>query len=82
MTDDDGPTTLDPGFYVIARPRTDRAKVITGPCTRQVAEHRKTIFTHQGWVMASPYLVHAIEDQGFEVEWGEAVRKPAPLREE
>lgn len=75
--------TWPPGWYVIEDPHQDPARVISGPHDdSEEASRTASIFaTGPGRIMLTPALVDAVKNRDYNVEWGEDVEKPAPLRE-
>lgn len=70
-----------PGYYVIARPHDDPARVQSGPHSREEAHRQRSAFTVDGWVMSTPALVYAVLEDGYNVAWNANAEKPSALAE-
>jgi len=72
---------IGPGWYVIAEPHQDPARVIAGPKDPKSAEsHAEFLMDPNAKIMHTPALVNAIKNNGYNVSWQVDVKKPRSLR--
>jgi len=76
----DGGEPLEARYYVVCNPHQDPAEIVAGPTDAEAAEtHARFLTDPNACVMFERMLVHAIENEGYNVQWREDVSKPSEL---
>lgn len=71
---------FEPGWYVIAEPHQDPAKVVAGPMDHDAAESRAHFETApNACIMHTPGLVNAVKHHDYSVQWRADIEKPDAL---